>query len=95
MLYYAVYGFNAGLLFAVPLFNNSWVIHSIDKTTSTYIHLAPTLNIVTLLSSDCTACYPLIPKPDFTTYFLSLIGFYSIWAIFYYAVLFHMVKERL
>lgn len=78
MLYYAAYGFNAGLLIAVILFHNSWVLHSIDKTTSTYIHLAPMLNIVSHLSSDCSGSYPLLPKPDFITYLTALVGFYGI-----------------
>jgi Protein of unknown function (DUF2838) len=34
---------NGPLLWAVPLFRNSLVFHSIDKTTSVFIHLSPVL----------------------------------------------------
>lgn len=48
-LYYAVFGFSFGpLILAVVLFHNALVFHSIEKTTSNFLHLSPAFTMWTL-----------------------------------------------
>lgn len=94
MLYSVVFGFANGPLFlSVPIFGNSLVFHYIDKVTSNFIHLNPSLALWSIRSTTCVE-YPELEVPSFLTYALYSCIFYLSWCLVYYIIMFKLAYER-
>ena len=94
MLYSVVFSFAYGPLFlAVPLFGNSLVFHHIDKVTSNFIHLGPTLALWAIRSTSCGE-FPALEVPSFLNYVLYCSIFYISWCLVYYIIMFNLAYDR-
>ena len=81
------------LLFAIPTFRNSLILHSIDHMTSLYIHSQPAAVMTALRWSTNPNCPA---KPD--SIFSSLpfiVLFYLTWASSYYYANFVLLEKRI
>ena len=95
ILYNIVYAFACGpLIIAVPLFQNSYVPHSIDRMTSLVIHLFPAISMWAIKSSECEAFLPSIQPLGLFKFFLYSVTVYLLWIIPYYFIIFYFTYER-
>eukprot|EP01129_Flabellula_baltica_P012916 TRINITY_DN5916_c0_g1_i2.p1 TRINITY_DN5916_c0_g1~~TRINITY_DN5916_c0_g1_i2.p1 ORF type:complete len:356 (+),score=44.11 TRINITY_DN5916_c0_g1_i2:127-1068(+) len=80
---------NGPLSWAVPLWRNSMVFHSVDKITSIFIHLSPPiLSYVLRWKSDLYPQYSICENPECDVPYINFIWIplipYVIWQMMYY-----------
>jgi hypothetical protein len=94
-LFISTYAFSMGpLLIAVPIFRNSMVLHSLEKLTSVYIHIAPGLVMWSIRYNKCDK-WPLTEStPSLYNYIKNTAILYLIWAVIYYFIIFKLTLER-
>jgi hypothetical protein len=93
-LFISSYAFSMGtLLLAIPIFRISMVLHSLEKTTSVFIHLAPGLSIWAARYNNCQwpVCHT---TPTIYSYLFYPCVLYLIWALIYYVIIFVISFER-
>jgi len=80
-IFRAVYGFSGVLLISVPVFRNSFVPHSLDRMTSTTIHLMPALQLWVLrwYTPSWSSRFRVPEKQSV----LPALGFYVLWLTVY------------
>mmetsp|Transcript_3425 Transcript_3425/g.3156 ORF Transcript_3425/g.3156 Transcript_3425/m.3156 type:complete len:237 (+) Transcript_3425:440-1150(+) len=92
ILYNVALAFSTGpLLASVPIFNNAIVFHSLDKITSNFIHLSPSIALWALRTDSCSANIEPLP---FLDYYFYAVAFYSVWVIPYTLIVFKFTFER-
>jgi len=95
ILFISSYAFSMGpLLLAVPIFRNSMVLHSLEKTTSVFIHLTPGLSIWAARYNNCENWPNCHRTPTFYTYLFYPCILYLIWALIYYVIIFLISFDR-
>ena len=105
-LYYGIFALASGpLAWSLPLVECKFVLHSIDKLTSVFIHFTPMILIWNLhwrtqYSKDRQwALYDSkndkIDAEFFKTYYFSAASLYFIWAILYYLIVFVIAAKRI
>ena len=91
----AVWGYSFGsLLFSVPLYSNTVVLHNLDKTTSGFIHLSPAITLWSMRWFSCTGYYLTSNTPDLLPFLARCILLYLIWAVLYYVLIFVLTFKR-
>jgi hypothetical protein len=94
-LYSAVYSYSMGpLLIAIPLFHNAFVPHSLDRMTSIFIHIWPSVTLWTLRHSSCEEWPAASVTPSFIDYCLASVSFYVVWFVAYTFIIFYAAIER-
>jgi hypothetical protein len=87
-IFTAIYSFSMGpLLIAIPLFNNSLVIHSVEKLTSSFIHLSPGLVTWSLRYHECELWPVAREDPTLIQYVINSAILYLAWALVYTVIL--------
>ena len=82
------------LLLAIPIFRNSMVIHSLDKITSVFLHLAPGYTLWGIRNHSCGENWAVARSiPSFYVYLLYPSVLYLVWAIVYYLIIFNSVPK--
>ena len=99
-IFRVLYAFSHGpLAIAIILFRNSFVLHSLDKTTSVIIHFSPCLCVYTLRwfsSSNTHAFHAIVHDDSYSTFdilFYTLIG-WTFWACCYYVKCFVVDRQK-
>ena len=95
-LFISSYAFSMGpLLLAIPIFRNSMVIHSLDKITSVFLHLAPGYTLWGIRNHSCGENWAVARSiPSFYVYLLYPSVLYLVWAIVYYLIIFKLAYQR-
>jgi hypothetical protein len=94
-LFTSVFAFSMGpLLLAVPIFRNSMVLHSFEKLTSVFIHLAPGISMYSIRYNDCNCWAVSKITPTIFTYLTNTLILYLLWALVYYIIIFQLTLKR-
>jgi len=95
-LYVVCFAFSMGpLAFATIVLNNSLVPHSIDKQTSTFIHVMPALTTWAVRWEPCSAMLPTTQTEVSLALYLLFCGtLYLVWAISYYVKVFVVSNSK-
>ena len=96
-LYIVSFAFSMGpLAFATIVLNNSLVPHSIDKQTSTFIHVMPALTTWAIRWQPCREMLPTEPLDvSLSLYLWFCCTLYLVWAVSYYVKVFIVSSSKL